>query len=46
MQYLLMHKDIPVMEIEIDEATYGISRIGEIYQFSHIPLGVLTYQKK
>ena len=46
MQYLLMHKDIPVMEIEIDEATYGISRIGEIYQFAHIPLGVLTYQKK
>lgn len=46
MQYKLMHKNIPVMDIEIDEATYGIVRLGEIYNYEHIPLGVLTYEKK
>lgn len=46
MQYKLMHKNIPVMDIEIDEATYGIVRLGEIYNYEHIPLGVLNYEKK
>jgi len=31
MNYILTHKKIPVMEIEIDEETATISRIGSVF---------------
>lgn len=40
MEYLLMHKDLPVLEMELDEATGAIFRIGEIYEPKHIPVGI------
>lgn len=39
-KYILMHKDIPVVALEIDEASGVISAIGEVYAEKHIPLGI------
>lgn len=39
-KYMLMHKNISVAEIEIDEASGYISAIGEIFEKDHIPVGV------
>lgn len=40
MKCLLMHKRIPVAEIELDDATGFIQKIGEIYASEHLPVGV------
>lgn len=40
MQYTLMHKDISVADIEIDNATGVVARIGAVYDAQHIPVGV------
>lgn len=39
-QYILMHKNIPVADIELDEASSAISAIGHIYEASHVPVGI------
>ena len=36
----LMHKRIRVAELELDDATGFIKKIGEIYESSHLPVGV------
>ncbi len=41
MNYTLMHKNISVADIEIDEDTGVISRIGDIYAKEHLPIGTL-----
>ena len=47
MNYTLMHKNICVADIEIDEDTGVISRIGAIYNKDHRPIGVVhTMQHK
>lgn len=46
MKYTLMHKNIPVMEWEIDSVTCAIQKTGEIYAPEHIPLGTLGYNKE
>ena len=38
--YALMHKDIPVVEIALDEATGSIQRIDELLHGEHLPVGV------
>lgn len=38
--YMLMHKNIPVAEVELDEATASISAIGQIFSKQHIPIGI------
>lgn len=43
MEYTLMHKDIPVMGLEIDSEVCAVRKIGEIYAPEHIPLGTLGY---
>lgn len=35
-----MHKNVPVVEIELDEQTSSISAIGEIYNDKHVPIGI------
>jgi hypothetical protein len=35
-----MHKKLPVLELEIDEETSAITRIGEVAYPEHIPVGV------
>jgi hypothetical protein len=41
MNYTLMHKNIRVADIEIDEDTGVIIGIGDIYAKEHLPLGVV-----
>ncbi len=40
MEYILTHRKIPVAEIEIDEETSAISRIGTVFSEEHIPIGI------
>jgi hypothetical protein len=37
--YLLMHKNIAVANITLDRATGAISKIGKVYNPSHLPVG-------
>ena len=39
-QYILMHKNIPVAELELDAASGAIIRLGTIYEQNHVPVGV------
>lgn len=40
MKCLLMHKRIPVADIELDDATGFVRRLGEIYAPKHMPIGI------
>ncbi|MDR2109206.1 MAG: hypothetical protein LBP28_07090 [Coriobacteriales bacterium] len=40
MNYTLMHKRLPVLELQIDEETSAIAGIGEVFSAEHIPVGV------
>ena len=40
MKYCLMHHEIPVAELEIDEYA-NITAVGEIYQAAHLPIGTI-----
>lgn len=40
MRYMLMHKMIPVMDIELDEITGGVMKIGKVFDQRHIPVGI------
>lgn len=40
MRYTLMHKDVPVAGITIDGASCTISRVDEIYNAAHMPVGI------
>lgn len=42
MNYVLMHKDVPVVGIDLDEATGAIQKIGAVYRADHLPVGVLA----
>lgn len=42
MKYTLMHKDIPVMEISLDEATGSVRKLGDVYRMEHLPLGTFN----
>lgn len=40
MRYTLMHKEIPVLSMELDEVTGAITGIGEVYAAAHTPIGI------
>lgn len=40
MRYKLMHKSTPVAELELDDATSAIVKIGEVTAEAHIPVGI------
>lgn len=40
MRYELMHKNTPVAELELDDATSAIMKIGEAAAEAHVPVGV------
>ncbi|MCL2361765.1 MAG: excisionase [Defluviitaleaceae bacterium] len=42
MEYILMHKDIPVVDMVIDETGF-IAKLGTVYDERRIPIGVHTY---
>lgn len=39
-KFVLKHKEISVAEIELDEATGFIAKIGEVFDERHVPVGV------
>jgi len=41
MEYTLMHKSIPVLDIELDEATGSVQRLGAVHRMEHLPLGTV-----
>ena len=45
MKYILMHKDIPVCEIEISDASFSIENVSKIYNPEHISLGLSENEK-
>ena len=40
MNYRLMHKDIPVAALTIDDITGAIVKLGELYNVAHVPIGI------
>ena len=42
MQYTLMHKNIAVADMELDEATSSIQRIGTVYRPEHLPVATAS----
>ena len=40
MNYVLMHKDIPVASFALDAETSAIIRINELYDRAHLPVGI------
>ncbi len=45
MRYILMHKEIPVCEIGISDASFSIESVVKIYNPNHIPLGLWDNDK-
>ena len=41
MNYILMHKEIPVVEMSLDEATGAVQKVGNAYHLEHLPIGIL-----
>ncbi|MDD2958459.1 MAG: excisionase [Lachnospiraceae bacterium] len=39
-KYTLMHKNIPVADLELDEASCAISAVGPVYEKLHLPTGI------
>jgi len=44
MEYTLMHKNIPVVDMDIDEATGQIAKLGNAHDVRHLPLGIGVYK--
>lgn len=40
MYYTLMHKKLPVLDLELDTATNSIQRLGTVCHIEHLPLGI------
>lgn len=40
MRYVLMHKEIPVADLELDEVICGIQKIHTVYNEAHLPVGI------
>ena len=40
MHYTLMHKEIPVVDIELDDASGAIIRVDDVHNVAHIPIGI------
>lgn len=43
-EYTLMHKDIPVLTLTLDQATGSISAIGGMINAEHLPLGIAVHK--
>ena len=41
-----MHKNKPVLDLEIDEATGSVSKIGAVYDTDHLPVGTYNTAEK
>lgn len=43
MDAILMHKDIPVVDIDLDVASCDILGIGSVHNYEHLPIGIPEY---
>lgn len=39
-EYILMHKNVPITDIEIDEASCSVSAVKDVHEENHIPVGI------
>ena len=39
-QYVLMHKNVPVADLELDTASGSISAVGSAHEEAHVPVGI------
>ena len=39
-QYILMHKDVQVASVTLDQVTGSITAVGELYAPAHLPVGI------
>ena len=46
MHYTLMHKEIPVVDIELDDASGAITRVDDVHNAAHIPIGCVSAARK
>ncbi len=46
MKYILMHKEIPVVKIDLDDATCVISKVEDLYNAQHLPVGIHVWNDK
>ncbi|MDR0948756.1 MAG: excisionase, partial [Lachnospiraceae bacterium] len=44
MQYTLMHKNTPVLDMKIDEETGRIAKLGAVHAAVHLPVGLKTFK--
>jgi len=42
MEYTLMHKNISVLDFDLDETTSSVHKIGMLYHLEHLPLGTVS----
>lgn len=40
MNYILMHRQIPVMEMTLDSVRCAVTKIGKVYHKEHLPVGI------
>ena len=40
MKCILMHKDLPVAKLDLDEVLCGIRKVDEVYNAEHLPVGI------
>jgi hypothetical protein len=40
LNFTLMHKQVAVMEIDLDEATGTIAKVGLVHELTHLPVGI------
>ncbi|MDE7311246.1 MAG: excisionase [Eubacterium sp.] len=40
-RYVLMHKQIPVAQMELDAVSGAVLSVGEVYNTAHVPVGIL-----
>lgn len=39
-QYVLIHKNVPVADLELDTASGSISAVGSVHEETHVPVGI------
>lgn len=42
MEYTLMHKQVPILDFDLDEATSSVQKICAVYHLEHLPLGTVS----
>lgn len=45
-QYVLMHKNVPVADLELDTASGSISAVGPVHEEEHVPIGISVKKGK